>query len=155
MYYSFVMMKPDAIRLGLTEAVVCRLKRAGLTIAHIGCLKATPELIRSHYAEPIEKYGEAFRRNAEAYFDGQLVIPMLLCAERPDIVSYVRQVVGATDPAKAEKGTIRGDFGTDSLEASKQENRMCENIIHASDSDEAVRCEAAIWFSPETCSLYF
>lgn len=155
MYYSFVMMKPDAVRLGLTEKVVSRLKAAGLSIAHVGCCKATPALIRAHYAEPIEKYGENFRRNAEAYFDGQIVLPMLVCAERADLVSYVRQIVGATDPSKAEKGTIRGDLGVDSLEASKQENRMCENIIHASDSDEAVRAEAAIWFSPETCALYF
>ena len=78
-----------------------------------------------------------------------------IAAERGDIVPFVRTVVGATDPQKAAPGTIRGDLGRDSLEASMAENRMCENLIHASDSPQAVREEAAIWFSPETCKMYF
>ena len=155
MYYTFIMLKPDAIEKGLTEQIVTRLKNAGLTIAHVANCVATPEIIRRHYAEPIAKYGEAFRQNAERYFDGKMVIPMLLAHERADIIPFVRSVVGATDPASALPGTIRGDLGTDSLARSKEENRMCENLIHASDSPTAVREEAAIWFTPETCNIYF
>lgn len=155
MYYSFIMMKPDAVRLGLTEKIISRFTTAGLSIAHVGCVTATPELIRAHYAEPIIKYGENFRINAERYFTGKVVLPILLCAEREDIVPFVRKLVGATDPSKAEKGTIRGDFGIDSLAKANTQNRICENLIHASDSNQAVRTEASIWFSKETCSQYF
>lgn len=155
MYYTFIMLKPDAVAQGLTEEIVTRLKNAGLSIAHVHCTTATPEIICRHYAEPIAKYGEGFRENAKRYFDGKTVLPMLIAAERADIVPFVRTVVGATDPKKAAPGTIRGDLGTDSLEASMAENRMCENLIHASDSPQAVREEAAIWFTPETCQMYF
>ena len=154
MHYSFIMLKPDAVERGLTEEIITRLKNAGLTIAHLHCVKATPELIRRHYAEPIAKYGENFSANAQRYFDGKTVLPILVGAERADIIPFIRAVVGATDPQKAAAGTIRGDLGTDSLEASMAENRMCENLIHASDSPAAVKEEAAIWFSQATCQMY-
>lgn len=150
MYYSFVMMKPDAVRRELVEQITLRLREKGLGIALVGCRKATAELIQAHYAEPIQKYGPAFQRKAEAYFQGQTVLPMLVESSRADVVAYVREIVGATDPMKAAAGTIRGDFGEDSLERSMAENRICENLIHASDSDRAVREEAAVWFGRET-----
>ena len=66
----------------------------------------------------------------------------------------IRKVVGATNPAEADKGTIRGDFGTDSFEKSAAENRGCHNLIHASDSSEAVHREIALWFGEEYAEKY-
>ena len=145
MYYSFVMMKPDAVRRELVEEIVRRLTEQGLHIAMMSCRKATPELIRSHYAEPIEKYGPDFQRKAEAYFQNETVLPMLLSSSREDVVAYVRQIVGATDPTKAAPGTIRGDLGTDSLDRSMAENRICEKMC-IRDREKAIP-------SQPTCSM--
>lgn len=154
-YYEFVMLKPDAVRRGLAEEIVRRLRRGGFTVEQLACKTATAELIRAHYADNIVKYGPDFARRASACFDGQIVLPMLLGSEKPDIVARVRQLVGATDPQKAARGSIRGDLGVDSFEKSNAENRMCENLIHASDSDEAVRAEAAVWFDAATLADCF
>lgn len=154
-YYEFVMLKPDAVRRGLAEEIVRRLRRGGFTVEQLACKTATAELIRAHYADNIVKYGPDFARRASACFDGQTVLPMLLGSEQADIVARVRALVGATDPQKAARGTIRGDLGVDSFEKSNAEDRMCENLIHASDSDEAVRAEAAVWFDAATLADCF
>ena len=149
-YYEFVMLKPDAVRRGLAEEIVRRLRQGGFTVEQLACKTATAELIRAHYADNIVKYGPDFARRASACFDGQIVLPMLLGSQSPDIVAKVRELVGATNPEKAAPGTIRGDLGVDSFDKSNAEDRMCENLIHASDSDEAVRTEAAVWFDAAT-----
>lgn len=154
-YYEFVMLKPDAVRRGLVEEIARRLRAGGFTIERMACKQATAELIRAHYADNIVKYGPNFERQAAVCFDGQLVLPILLGSESPDIVAQVRALVGATNPANAAAGTIRGDLGIDSFEKSNAEHRMCENLIHASDSDAAVRAEAAIWFEPKTLEGLF
>lgn len=154
-YYEFVMLKPDAVRRGLAEEIVRRLRQGGFTVEQLACKTATAELIRAHYADNIVKYGPDFARRASACFDGQTVLPMLLGSQSPDIVAKVRELVGATNPEKAAPGTIRGDLGVDSFDKSNAEDRMCENLIHASDSDAAVRAEAAIWFEPKTLEGLF
>ena len=154
-YYEFVMLKPDAVRRGLAEEIMRRLRAGGFTIEQMGCKTATAELIRAHYADNIVKYGPDFERQASVCFDGQIVLPVLLGSESPDIVAKVRALVGATNPEKAAAGTIRGDLGIDSFDKSNAEDRMCENLIHASDSDEAVRAEAAIWFDAKTLEGLF
>ena len=155
MYYEFIMLKPDAVRRGLVEEVLRRLRAGGFSIERVGCRPATAGLIQAHYADNIQKYGPDFARRAAACFDGKTVLPVLLGSEDADIVARVRALVGATDPAKAAAGTIRGDLGEDSFEKSNAGDRMCENLIHASDSAEAVRAEAAIWFDAKTLEGLF
>lgn len=64
------------------------------------------------------------------------VIAMILDGEG-DAPTKVREIVGSTDPAKAAKGTIRGDYAADSIFAANQEMRACRNLVHASDSERA------------------
>lgn len=154
MYYSFVMMKPDALERGLVQTVVEYLKRGGVELELVGCRRADQERIAVHYAEAIGKYGGDFEEKARRYFEGRYVLPMLVKSPCSDVVSQVRKIVGATDPAKAEKGTIRGDLGTDSFADSGRENRMCENLIHASDSEKAVFLESRLWFGETACAQY-
>lgn len=68
------------------------------------------------------------------YFNDKYVLPMVVRGESPDLVADIRRIVGATNPANADKGTIRGDLGCDSYEKCNRENRSCQNLIHASDS---------------------
>jgi nucleoside-diphosphate kinase len=63
-----------------------------------------------------------------------------------DAVALIRQIVGKTDPSKADKGTIRGDFGEDSFEAADKEGRSVYNLIHASGNDEEAAVEIKLWF---------
>ncbi|MEI7667708.1 MAG: nucleoside-diphosphate kinase, partial [Erysipelotrichaceae bacterium] len=67
-------------------------------------------------------------------------------SDHDDIVAQVRTIVGPTDPAKADPNTIRGRFGTDTMEKSKSEKRLLRNLIHASDSDENAQKELELWF---------
>jgi nucleoside-diphosphate kinase len=64
-----------------------------------------------------------------------------------DAINTVRKIVGYTDPINAEKGTIRGDLGKDSIAKSTQEGRVCENLVHASGNLEEAGVELKLWFS--------
>ena len=154
MYYSFIMLKPDAIERNLTQQIIGYLKDGGIEIDWINTVKATRDRIFTHYAEVIEKVGEEFKEKAAKYFEGKYVVPVIVKSEDENIIAKVREIVGATDPVKAAKGTIRGDLGIDSLQRSLDENRCCENLIHASDCVEAFRNEIQIWFDPSVTKRY-
>nr|WP_317413387.1 nucleoside-diphosphate kinase [uncultured Solibaculum sp.] len=155
MNYSFIMLKPDALDRELVVDVLSYLKKGGIELELVGYQKAKEDVICKHYAEVIEKLGDTFRRRAIRYFDGQPVMPIIVKGEGSDLIPRIRSIVGATDPSKAGKGTIRGDLGTDSLQRSIDEDRCCENLIHASDCEEAFRTETAIWFGDEIAQRYF
>jgi nucleoside-diphosphate kinase len=74
---------------------------------------------------------------------------MIISSSDENIISTVRQTIGATDPSKADIGTIRGDLGNDNMEQATLERRCCANLIHASDSHEAYLSEAKLWFGRE------
>ncbi len=86
-----------------------------------------------NYAE-IGKQLNAFNRK---YATSTEVIALIL--EGENAVTRSRQLIGKTDPALADKGTIRGDWGVDSITKANMEMRACENLVHASDTDTAAR----------------
>lgn len=142
---TFVMLKPDAIEKKLAFTVLSYFLKKGLRIETFDVQTATEEKIRVHYGEHIAKYGEDFARKMLDMFEGKIVVPIVLSGEG-DVIGRVREIVGATQPAFAAKGTIRGDLGDgDSYARSTAENRVVRNVIHASDTEEAVRREIGIW----------
>jgi len=154
MYYSFILLKPETLEKGLVPDVLERLQSIGINIEIFNYVLVSEDLIDRHYRENIEKYGEIFRERAHRTFAGMHVIPIIVSSQRSTIIQDIRTLVGATDPTKAEPGTIRADFGTDSIDKAMSEGRCCENLIHASDSPEAYRYEAALWFGEKTASKY-
>jgi len=154
MYYSFILLKPETLDKCLVPDVLERLLSIGINIEIFSYAFVTEDLIDRHYGENIEKYGEIFRERAHRTFAGKHVIPIIVSSQSSTIIQDIRTLAGATDPTKAEPGTIRGDLGTDSIEKAMSEGRCCENLIHASDSPEAYRYEAALWFGEETASKY-
>jgi nucleoside-diphosphate kinase len=92
-------------------------------------------------------HGMKVLERVRKYFTRNPVLAIRFGGE--DAIPLVRKVTGYTDPATAEKGTIRGDFGVDSIVRSTAENRACENLIHASGNLEEARLELALWF-PES-----
>lgn len=155
MYYSFIMLKPDALKRELIEPIMQYFKQANIEIERLGYKKVDEALLCTHYAHVIEKYGEDFKRKLMVYFEGQPTLPMIVKGENENLIAQIREIVGATNPAAAAKGTIRGDLGIDSYEKCGAENRSCENLIHASDSTENAKAEIANWFGEEVAALYF
>ncbi|MBC8611677.1 Nucleoside diphosphate kinase [uncultured Ruminococcus sp.] len=155
MYYSFIMLKPDALKRHLVEQIMQYFKKEGIEIERLGFKKVDEQLIDVHYAHVIEKYGDVFRSRLMDYFNGQDTIPMILKSGKESLVADIRRIVGATDPSKADHGTIRGDLGDDSFDRCASENRSCYNLIHASDSFENAKEETAVWFGKEVSEQYF
>jgi nucleoside-diphosphate kinase len=128
------MVKPDGVRRGLVGTVIGRLERKGLLLRGLKLLEISPELAARHYAEHREKsfYPELLR-----FITGGPVVAMVW--EGREAVSVVRQLMGSTDPAKAEPGSLRGDFAVE----------ITENLVHGSDSDASAAREIALYFRPE------
>lgn len=130
---TFVLLKPDALQRSLAGEILSRLDRRGYRFVALKLLRPTRGQARSHYAEHA---GEFFFDGLVEHLTSGPVLAMVL--EAPNAVSSVRQLVGATRPAEAAAGTIRGDLGQSPL----------RNLVHASDSPENAALELAIYFDP-------
>lgn len=147
---TFILIKPDALRRQLLPAILGRLQDAGLLIDEIKSVRATAVKLENHFSG-LKKYKHsddigyrtAYDRNVKSLLGKTVVIATL---RGQNAIQRVRKTVGDTMPFKAEAGTIRGYYGTDTLEEATAENRALENLIHAADSSEAVRKEIKIWF---------
>lgn len=142
---TFVMLKPDAIDRNLVFKIMSYFEREGILTNSFDLQTVKAERIKEHYAEHILKFGADFEKKTLDMFDNKTVIPIVLTGD-DDVINHVRRIVGSTQPAKADSGTIRGDLGEgDDYIKSTAENRLVRNLIHASDSIEAVRREIKIW----------
>lgn len=128
---TFVMIKPDGVKRGLVGEIVRRITSAGLKITSMRQLSLDRALAEKLYA--VHEGKEFFDRLVEHVLSEQVVV-MLVEGERA--VARMRELIGATDPAKATKGTIRGDFGTS----------ITQNIIHAADSAKSASYEIPLFF---------
>lgn len=160
---TLVLLKPDALERRLVGCIIQRYEDAGLEILDIRYWRwVREEMIRRHYPDSmamaiamkaqttvegitdLEAYGLEVLQWLHRYVTRGPVIALKLGGE--DAIGTVRRVTGFTDPSTAEKGTIRGDFGIDSLRRSTEERRACENLIHASGNPEEAEAELALWF---------
>ena len=128
---TLVLVKPDAVRRGLSGEIIARLERRGLVLRGAKLVQVDDELAGAHYAEHRGK--EFFARLVAFITSGPT---LALAVEGESAVSVVRATMGATDPAKAAPGTIRGDLGLS----------MPDNLVHGSDSLESAARELALWF---------
>jgi len=131
---TLIIFKPDCVQKKLVGTVLARFERAGFTIVACKMMRLTPALLAEHYAHIADK---PYYPPLVEFMLSSPVVVMALQAE--DAVARVRAMLGPTDSRKAEKGTIRGDFGTD--------GRV--NILHASDSPDNGLAEIARFFKPE------
>jgi nucleoside-diphosphate kinase len=128
---TLVLLKPDAMRRQLAGQILARLERRGFVVRAARLVAVDRDLARRHYEE-----------HAEKPFFGELVefitsSPTLaLVLEGEGAIAVVRTTMGATDPAKAAPGTIRGDFALS----------MPDNLVHGSDSPESAQREIGFWF---------
>jgi len=125
------MIKPDAVLDGFTGPIIQQIEEAGFRIVAIKKVHLTPEEAGKFYEVHKERpfYGELCE-----YMSSNPIIPMIL--EKENAVSDFRELIGATDPAKAAEGTIRKRFA----------RSLSSNAIHGSDSDENAAIEGAFFF---------
>jgi len=125
------MIKPDAVSRGLVGRIVARFEDTGLVVERIERGVVTAEEASANYAE---HEGKPFYQGLIDYITSGPVVKMVISG--PEAVKVCRKLMGATNPAEAAPGTIRGDFGL-VLDA---------NVIHGSDSPESAEREIAIFF---------
>lgn len=128
---TLVLIKPDALRRGLSGEIISRFERKGLVIDTMVLRTMDADLADRHYAEHVEK---PFYPPLKAFMTGGPLIAMIVSGD--EAIEVVRALVGATDGRKAAAGTIRGDLSLS--------NR--ENLVHASDSPDSAKREIALWF---------
>ena len=127
---TLVLIKPDAVRRGLSGRIVVRLEEKGLKLVGLKLIRITPELAKRHYAEHVSR---PFYPDLDQFITSGPVVA--LCVEGPEAISVVRTLMGPTNGRQAPPGTIRGDFG---LSKSR-------NLIHGSDSPAAAEKEIALY----------
>ena len=128
---SLILVKPDAVERGFSGAIVGRLESAGLKLVALKMLRMDQALAERHYAPHKEK--PFFKGLISFITSGPIVAAVF---EGEDAVRRIRTVMGATDPAKAEAGSIRKDFGLD----------IERNAVHGSDSVKTAEQEVALFF---------
>lgn len=144
---SYVMLKPDCIERGLTDTLIQEIKDNGFQIEKQKEVLVEEDRILKHYAEVIERLNsDSFKQSIIDAFVGKKVIALVITNDTGDCITKFREFIGPTDPAKADKNTIRGKYGIDSMEKSKADGRMLNNLIHASDSEENATKEISLWF---------
>ncbi|MFH1721993.1 MAG: nucleoside-diphosphate kinase [Candidatus Altiarchaeota archaeon] len=142
---TLVVIKPDGVRRNLIGAILSKFEKAKISISSLKMMKLTMDQAKEMYAVHREK--DFFPGLLEYVTSGPVVAAMLEL-NSPSIdeaISQVREIVGATNPIQAASGTIRGDFG---IKEEVDSDKM-ENLIHASDSSEAISNEAPVFFSQE------
>jgi nucleoside-diphosphate kinase len=131
---TLVLIKPDAMQRGLAGEILARLERRGLRFVAMRLFQMDEALARRHYAE---HEGKAFYEGLISYITSCPIIAAVL--EGNNAVEIVRKTIGATNPAAAEPGTIRGDLA---LETGR-------NLIHGADSLASAQREIALFFREE------
>jgi len=131
---TLILIKPDATERSLAGQILARIERRGFRVIGGKLLLVGRDLGSEHYAEHSEKpfFGELleFITSAPTW---------ALVIEGEGAIATMRKTIGATDPADADPGTIRGDLAT----------AMPNNLIHGSDSPESAQREISLWFADD------
>src|SRR6266508_169856 len=128
---TLILAKPDAVRRSLAGEIVARFERRGFSLRAARLLTVDRALAEEHYAE--HKAKPFFGELVEFITSGPTLAFVL---EGEGAIAIIRETIGATDPANAAPGSIRGDLALS----------MPDNLVHGSDSPESAAREIAMWF---------
>ncbi|MCD5381447.1 MAG: nucleoside-diphosphate kinase [Candidatus Pacebacteria bacterium] len=174
---TFVILKPDTVQRSLMGEVIKRFEQTGLKISAMKMAVPTEEQLQQHYnkddawflekgtrianelkeqgkevdREPIE-YGKDIIRTILKYMTAAPVLMMVI--EGNKAIDVVTKIVGTTEPATSDVGTIRGDYTIDSYSHAAYENRSVRNLIHCSDIPSEAEREISIWFDESEIMNY-
>jgi len=168
---TLVLLKPDAVQRGLIGKIISRFEEAGLKVVAMKMVHPAHDDVDKHYALTEEwmqavftkakakyeannevfpfsdhlAYGGNIKNQLVTFLKSSPIVALVIEGERA--VSLVRKLVGATEPASALPGTIRGDYSHDTYGLSNTQNRALRNLIHASGAVEEANVEIPIWFT--------
>ncbi|MDO8523741.1 MAG: nucleoside-diphosphate kinase [bacterium] len=174
---SLIMIKPDAVQRSLTGEIIRRIERTGLKFTAFKFLIASRKNLLSHYNKndawflekgqnvmndrkahglPVKKEPIEYGRDIiELIIKFMTAGPLLIfVVQGNEAVAVVKKLVGTTEPATSDVGTIRGDYTIDSYEHSSVQDRAVRNLIHCSESPEEAEREISVWFKPEEILEY-
>jgi nucleoside-diphosphate kinase len=147
---TLIILKPDTVQRGIVGEVITRFERAGLKIVAMKMVAPDELQFHKHYegiSKLISRWGEDIYNITLKHMTESPVIAFVL--EGVEAVSYVRKLVGTTDPKESPAGTIRGDYTHVTRAYTNPNGRTLPNILHASgDADEAKQ-EIALWFGED------
>jgi nucleoside-diphosphate kinase len=129
---TLILAKADAVVRGLVGDIISRFEKRGFSLVAMKLLRADEEIARKHYAE---HEGKPFFDGLVAYLTSAPIVAMVI--EGNDVIEGSRVTIGATNPTKAEPGSIRGDYA----------QSIGRNLVHGSDSTDSAAREIAIWFT--------
>lgn len=174
---TFVIIKPDGVQRALVGEIIKRFERTGLKLAALKLTVLDSDRIWKHYnkddawfikkgtkiaedraaaglsseKEPIE-YGKDIIRALERFMTSGPVVMMVW--EGNEAVAVVKKIVGETEPATSDVGTIRGDLTIDSYNIAAIDDRAVRNLIHCSDEPENAETEISLWFKEDEIITY-
>jgi nucleoside-diphosphate kinase len=128
---TLVLIKPDAMERGLAGEILARFERRGLVVREAQLVHVDQNLAAEHYAEHVDK---PFYAELVEFITSNPTLALVL--EGEGAIAVVRTTIGATDPADAGPGTVRGDLALS----------MPDNLVHGSDSPESAEREIGLWF---------
>ncbi|MBI2595263.1 nucleoside-diphosphate kinase [Candidatus Daviesbacteria bacterium] len=161
---TLVLIKPDGVKRSLIGEIIKRYESASLIVVDLKLLRAEKDIVGQHYPEEDEYMISLGKKSAAAGDEvgdfkehGRMIVRALreyitsgpiaaVVLEGDDAIARVRKITGYTDPKSADKGTIRGDLGEDSILEANREKRPVKNLIHASGTMEEAKREIKLWF---------
>lgn len=174
---SFVIVKPDGVQRGLVGEILRRFERSGLKLVHLELTLLDEKKLWEHYGKddawferkgagiakdreaaglPVEKepleYGKDIIRALVGFMTSGPVVVMVW--EGNQAVAVVKKLVGGTEPATSDVGTIRGDLTVDSYAIAAVDDRAVRNLIHCSDAPEEAEREIKLWIPAEKLIKY-
>lgn len=175
---SLVLVKPDGVARGHVGDIISRFEKVGLKITAMKMIlpKAdeadrhyvlTEEWMQAVYEKASKKYeaeGRAFpfpdyksygmsiKNGLIDFLAAGPIVAMVI--EGEGAVPMIRKIVGATEPASAAPGTIRGDYSPDTYALANEQNRPLRNLVHASGTPEEAQNEIKVWFTEEELHHY-
>ena len=180
---TLVILKPDAVARGLVGEIITRLEKAGLKLLATKMVRPDKALANKHYPQEREEFikgmgHKTLESHQEAGEDVSQVFgsddphaiglqlqkwlvdflvsgPVIaLVLEGKDAIALTRTIAGHTIPAKADSGTIRGDYSDDTALKANSEGRSIKNLVHASGDKTEAEFEIKLWFSEEELHSY-
>lgn len=136
---TFLMLKPDAVQRGLVGEIISRFEKKGFKLVALKLMQVDRSLAEQHYQE---HKGKSFFEPTVGYIMSSPVVAMVW--EGKNVVALAREMMGATNPANAGPGSIRGSYAMD----------ISRNVIHGSDSVDSAAREISLYFSPEEVLSY-
>lgn len=174
---TFVIIKPDGVQRTLVGDIIKRFERTGLKITSLKLTTLDTNKVSQHYSKddawyekkgagiiadreksglPIEKeaieYGKDIIRALIKFMTSGPVVVMVL--EGNHAVAVVKKIVGTTEPASSDVGTIRGDYTIESYSIAAVDDRAVRNLIHCSDEPDEAEREIALWLQKDEILSY-